>query len=277
LSITSGYTWSKSLEVSSSSWTAITATDSYNIGLDYGRGSNDIRHRFTMAAIYAIPGRAGYGGLLEGWRLNSILRYQTGLPWEGAPSGDFMGTDRTTRWDFFGKASDFNFDYHGDNPAVFHPGGTTVPSGTNPKTGVAYVAGDLAINTDLCTKNARSAATLEAFGCWTRGGSAIIAPPPNSSGNMAKGLFSSFPYFGLDMSVTKTQKITERFSVEFRAESFNIVNHPMFFLPGNSIGSCTLDSCTFGVSSSTPAVDGGNPLVGSGGPRRFQFGVKIIF
>ena len=142
---------------------------------------------------------------------------------------------------------------------------------------MAYVAADLAINTSLCSSNARSVATLQALGCWTRKGSAIIPPPPNSFGNMARNLFSGPHYLGLDMSVTKTQKITERFSAEFRAEFFNTLNHPAFSTPGTNIASCTTDSCLFGLSTATPPNAASNSFLGSGGPRRIQFGAKIIF
>ena len=47
----------------------------------------------------------------------------------------------------------------------------------------------------------------------------------------------------MDFSITKTQKITERFSGEFRAEFYNVMNHPTFAT--DAIGAtCTLASCT---------------------------------
>jgi len=35
----------------------------------------------TVTAGYAIPGKKGYGQLLEGWKLNTIVTVQTAQPW----------------------------------------------------------------------------------------------------------------------------------------------------------------------------------------------------
>jgi hypothetical protein len=95
---------------------------------------------------------------------------------------------------------------------------------------------------------------------------------------MSRGLLSGTPFFGLDMSVTKTQKFTERLSAEFRAELFNAFNHPAFSGPENGLdcgSTCATDG--LGRSTSTPDTAATNPVLGTGGPRRMQFGVKLIF
>ena len=96
-------------------------------------------------------------------------------------------------------------------------------------------------------------------------------------GTAVKNPFRGPGYWNLDTSLAKTQKFTERVSAEFRAEIFNIFNHPNFAQPGTSLNSCTLSSCTFGKTTATPDVAAVNPVLGSGGQRRVQFGVKIIF
>jgi hypothetical protein len=275
-SLTSGYTFSKSLDVGANSGSGA-GTDTYNVGYDYGRGGSDLRHRFTLSGVYQIPGAAGYGGLLQGWKINGIFRYQTGRPWAPGASGDFIGTGRNSRWDFSGEAGDFIVDNARVDLAVFHPAGTTPPTGTNPRTGSAYVAADLAINTAQCTSAARSASTLQAFGCWTHGDSTITPPPVNSYGNMPKNIFSAIPYWAADMGVSKRHQITERFAAEFRAESFNILNHPALGQPASGLTNCSASACTFGTVSNTPAVAATNSYLGSGGPRRFMFGFKLIF
>ena len=54
--------------------------------------------------------------------------------------------------------------------------------------------------------------------------------------------------------------VTERINLQFRAEAFNLFNHPNFNLPDNFLG-----SPTFGRISS--ARD----------PRHIQFGLKLLF
>ena len=93
---------------------------------------------------------------------------------------------------------------------------------------------------------------------------------------MPKGLLSGPGFWSVDMSVAKRQQITEGISAEFRAESFNIFNHPAFAQPSTNV-TCSATTCNFGLVSATPDVAATNPVLGSGGARRFQFGVKLIF
>jgi hypothetical protein len=289
MSLTSGYTFAKALDVASTSGTGL-QSDAYNVGLDYGRAGSDIRHRFTLSSVYQVPGVQGYAGLLQGWKVNGIFRYQTGRPWTPSANGDFGGTgtrgNNISRWDFTGDASDFKADYFDGNNPGFFPGCPTnavddpdcliLPSGENPRTGVDYTAQDLAINNPACVAAASSASTLRAFGCWQQGGSVITAPAPNSYGNMMRGIFDGPGYWALDFSVTKRHQISERVAAEFRAETFNTFNHPSFGQPTAGLG-CSSTSCEFGTTDETPAVAATNSFLGSGGPRRMQFGFKLIF
>jgi hypothetical protein len=97
-----------------------------------------------------------------------------------------------------------------------------------------------------------------------------------SFGTMSRGLLSGPSFVGLDMSVTKTQRITERVQAEFRAEFFNILNHPAFGQPETGLG-CSSGDCLLGLSTDTPDTAATNPVLGSGGPRRVQMGVKLTF
>jgi hypothetical protein len=93
---------------------------------------------------------------------------------------------------------------------------------------------------------------------------------------MPRNLFDGPSFWSLDMSLAKRQRITEGISAEFRAESFNILNHPAFDQPSTGV-SCSATTCNLGLTSATPDVGATNPVLGSGGARRFQFGVKLIF
>lgn len=74
-----------------------------------------------------------------------------------------------------------------------------------------------------------------------------------------------------DFSVVKATRLTERASLQFRSEFFNIFNHPNFALPN-----VTVNSSAFGTIASTVDVANGNPL-GDGGPRLVQFALKVLF
>jgi hypothetical protein len=53
-----------------------------------------------------------------------------------------------------------------------------------------------------------------------------------------------------DASLFRRFALSERFSLQFRAEGFNVMNHAQFSNPGNSVG-----SANFGMITSAPAVE----------------------
>jgi hypothetical protein len=63
-----------------------------------------------------------------------------------------------------------------------------------------------------------------------------------------------------DVSFIKRNPITEKVNLEFRAEFFNMFNHPNFGTPGQTVG------------TSSAGVIGG-----AGTPRDIQFGLKLKF
>jgi hypothetical protein len=80
LSFTGGYTYGHGLDNGSLNRFGNLPQDSLNPNAEYASGDSDVRHRFTLTASYAIPGKKGFGQLLEGWKLNSIVNLQTGQP-----------------------------------------------------------------------------------------------------------------------------------------------------------------------------------------------------
>ncbi|HMF75079.1 MAG TPA: TonB-dependent receptor, partial [Bryobacteraceae bacterium] len=89
---------------------------------------------------------------------------------------------------------------------------------------------------------------------------AFAAQPLYTFGNLARNALHSPGRKSLDLSIYREFIPTERFRVQFRAESFNLTNTPAFSAPG-----ATLGSATFGVISS------------AGLPRNLQFGLKLLF
>ena len=81
-------------------------------------------------------------------------------------------------------------------------------------------------------------------------------------GNARRNNLRGPRYFNIDFSVQKHITLTERLKLEFRAEFFNILNHPNFGLPDNFLGD---GPGSFGVISS--AAD----------PRIGQLALKLTF
>jgi hypothetical protein len=76
----------------------------------------------------------------------------------------------------------------------------------------------------------------------------------------------------VDFSLIKNTRLGERLNMQFRAEFFNIFNHPNFGLPSN-----VLTAPNFGALNQTADVAQNNVGLGSGGPRLVQFGLKLSF
>ena len=86
-------------------------------------------------------------------------------------------------------------------------------------------------------------------------------------GNAGRNILRSPGFQDVDFSVAKRTLIKERFEVQFRAEAFNILNHPNFSQPVNN-----LLATTFGQITATRTARGD-----LGSSRQVQFGIKLIF
>jgi hypothetical protein len=90
--------------------------------------------------------------------------------------------------------------------------------------------------------------------------SAFVFPPPGTFGNAGRNIVDGPGFQNVNASLVKNTALTERVNLQFRAEFFNIFNHPNFGLPDNFLGSPTFGRIT-------TARD----------PRHIQFGAKLLF
>ena len=108
----------------------------------------------------------------------------------------------------------------------------------------------------------------------------MVPPEIGSYGTMARNLFRGNGLHVWDGSVMKDWKFGERVTGQFRAEVFNLLNQKQFGNPQFNGAGGNLPFGTpgaFGASQATPDVSNNNPSLGSGGPREFQFGFKVMF
>jgi hypothetical protein len=113
---------------------------------------------------------------------------------------------------------------------------------------------------------------------------AFAQPADGTFGDLGRDQIYGPGFRNLDFSVTKNFQFREHYTLQFRAEFFNIFNHPNFALPSNVItpginadGTRNLDAGAAGSITQTPDVAQGNPGLGGGGPRVMQFGVRFQF
>ena len=86
-------------------------------------------------------------------------------------------------------------------------------------------------------------------------------PAPYTYGNSGRNIFFGPGRTNWDASLFKNFVIREQMRVEFRAEAFNVLNHPQFGLPNASIGNAQVGSITSTV----------------GNPRQLQMGLRFQF
>jgi hypothetical protein len=132
--------------------------------------------------------------------------------------------------------------------------------------------------------SAGTVASLDSIGCYIQGNSVMIPPAAGTFGTMGRNIFRDSGFRDWDLSVTKTTKFKERLTAQFRAEFFNILNHPNFANPyggpsGFGLGAYADPSqpAQFGCGCATPDQAGSNPVLGSGGNRAIQLGLKLLF
>ena len=275
LSMIAGYTFSHSMDDLGANWHfgygVGLPVDSYHLNKEYASSDFDIRHRLTVSLTYALPGKEGFGQMLKGWSVNSIISAYSAQPWGVIDLGsDVSGTgplpvsppaSSPNRWDFFGKPDDFKSSAAGI--PFFGPGDPNTPA--------------------ACTSHATdigALSSLAAFGCYAKGGSVMIAPAFGTFGTMGRNIFRDTGFRNVDLSVNKNIKLGERASLQFRAEFFNIFNHPNLANPyggQNGYGLNDPTAGSFGCGCATPDTAAANPVVGSGGSRAIQLGLKAIF
>jgi hypothetical protein len=302
LSFIAGYTYEHALDMLSDNWGGGTVEQPINNGNFsnlYANSMFDITHNFTFSTTYALPGRKGFAQMLEGWSLNSVVTLQSGMPWGvDDATTDFSGTGEIFQtssgtstadgggewWNFFGNPKDFQ--------------STTAFLNTNVQNGVAvggipYYPGT---SNPACLAKAKALdsgaavglnqAALTNLGCYAYGGSILIPPAYGSLGNSGRNNFRGFPFYEWDLSVTKEFKFKERLTAQFRAEAFNILNRVnfanVFGGPGGSNANTDPSANAgfagpFGFTPFTPDVLSSNPVLGQGGPRALQLGLKLIF
>jgi len=90
--------------------------------------------------------------------------------------------------------------------------------------------------------------------------SAFVIPPYGTFGNSGRNTVEGPGMATVDLSLVKNTTIRERATVQFRVETFNVLNHTNYGLPDNFIG-----SPTFGQ------------ILSAGNPRRLQLGLKLLW
>jgi hypothetical protein len=302
LNFTAGYTYGHGLDNGSENRFGPLPEDSTNPRAEYASGDFDVRNRFTFTTGYEIPGKKGFGQLLEGWKINSIVSVQSAQPWNIADqSNNFTpGGDKNVRWDFFGNPKDFKSGANsipscafplapasGVTLANIGAATCTLQSGIDGSTytfpnSAAMGAQCTAVAPDLNTLAGNALLKIPAGGCYVDGGSVLVPPTFGTFGTMGRNIFRDNGFRNWDLSLFKTFTFKERYSAQFRFEVFDVLNRATISNPngannGSHNGDDPSNQTAFGGGAQTPDFATGNPIIGSGSNRAIQFGLKLTF
>jgi hypothetical protein len=97
---------------------------------------------------------------------------------------------------------------------------------------------------------------------------AFAVPAKGTWGNLGRNIGRGPGYYEIDASLQKRFRLTERFALKFRAEAFNLFNHPIYDSPSGNLSSG-------GFRQIVSVLNTG--AVGTGTPRRFEFALRLDF
>jgi hypothetical protein len=257
LSLQGAYTWSKSL--TNIYETTANSNDANNLAQQYGPSDFNRPQRLVVNYSWDLPfGKHGgvIGKLLEGWNLSGVTTIQNGvaLTLIDSRGGTAFNVSGTTVQNGYSRPQ-------------FAPGKTfadmVTPGGIESRLGgnsggpgyynVSAFTAPPAVNPDgTITTTAACPSCVTLYG------------------NAGVGILQGPGQFNFDLALLKNTRITENKFVQFRAEFFNLFNHPQFANPtappGGQVNLMDVNSPNGSWITAT-----------SVNPRVIQLGLKIIF
>jgi hypothetical protein len=293
LQVQGTYTWGKSMDTSSASVAGDTFGNSisslhwFDMSLSRGPSDFNVGKTFVLNGTWEVPTPKSFSGPAEwalgGWQLGIIFTASDGVP--------FSAT--------WGTGADPQYTLSSDDWAFPNRlGGPGCKTGVNPGNPNQYVKMTPQM-TPLCFQ----VPTAPNLQWWTNncdasppslldpnGNPIPINHPQNPSqdglgwlpplpcfnlrGNAGRNILVGPGVTSLDFSLFKNnyiKSISERFNIQFRAEIFNIINHPNFAPPANPTNTDVFD----GTGLPNPGL--GLLTRTTTTAREIQFAVKVIF
>lgn len=268
------YTWAHSIDTGSAVNFLRPNPNIESPGAERGASDFDIRHSFQSAINYSVPlwgANRLVNAVLSHWGTDLIFRARSAPPINVVDGNAFFtgGLYPNIRV--------------GTRPSL-NPGAPIFLYGD--QCGAAYglksCAGGKALNpgTTLSKAQGIPAAFIRPLASCPAVG--ICQTPVQ--GTLGRNALRGFGWSQLDFTLRREIPIHEQIALQFRADFFNILNHPSFaFAPGNA--GLNASNAAFGrpitmlnnALASSGGVPAFNPLYQIGGPRSIQLSLKLIF
>ena len=230
--------------------------DLSNPNAQRGPSDFDRTHRAVISYNYELPfakwagiANQGWGKLVNGWSINGVTTFQSGTPFV------VVDSSALTLQDLEGV--------NGTNFATLAPG-RTIDSALLPGSLQSKVNGFIDLSAFVrggnCVDNQNQIVSCSST-------AAVGAAVGNVGRNRYRGPFQQ----NWDIAIAKNTKVTERTSIDFRADFFNAWNHPSFQSP-QAFGTFFGNYGYVDVAGNTSAI-----LATITRPRIIQFSLKFNF
>jgi hypothetical protein len=234
LLLSSNYMWSHSINDGSiGGGESDVPQNSFCRSCDKASSDFDVRHLFNLSAVYALPFGAG-----RQYANSPGIRRAVLGNWE-------MSAIATTQ-----TGLPVNITVDRTNASV--PGLFAVSGWERPD----YVFGQSLTPAGGSTPNH-----------WINP-AAFVMPSNGTFGDLGRNAFRAPGITQLDLGVSRFVTLTERLSIRFRADLFNVANRAQYGAPN-----ANLSASNFGVITTTIS----NYATGRGTPRELQLSMKILF
>lgn len=214
--------------------------DPFNFKLyNYGNADYDRRHQLNLNYVYTTPHLHGIVGDLLDWTFSGTFFYYSGLP--------FTVTDGTNT----GILNSYNY---------------------GPATGLSLFA-DQAVGPLACSSSATTTPCMTA----AEFPSPVVPGGVGSFGAQRRNQVYGPDFWDYDMMAMKTFNIPHWENAKFQvgAQAFNLLNHPNFDQPEQSIGNPQFGTIVRTVGPPTSIF--GSFLGGDASPRALQIKAQIMF
>jgi hypothetical protein len=230
---------------------------------DWSLASFNVTNVFHFSGGYELPfgnnkhylsntGKLG-NGFIGGWAINWITTLQGGQPLSlGCPTGTTTGTN----------CNDVTVSGQGPNLGI------KVKPNASGKLTPYWLGNPKAFQQPCQLGDNYQPIENSPAGCIPETGFSVLGNRP--------GTTTGPSYHRFDFSTFKNIPINERFSMQFRAEFFNIVNHPNFSAPGfGGNGVVSISNSTNFNNSNFGAI--GSTRDAPNAPRQIQFSLKLYY
>jgi hypothetical protein len=277
------YTWSKFIDTASDIFGATSgdagiSIDSFNLNADRARSAYDYPQRLAGNAVYQLPfghSEKGLAGqLVRGWQISAVVTLQSGAPFSvlngSDPAGGLAGIDalvgdviRPNVYTNLNVSKMSVAELYATNQRLRNQALATAAANFNALPPGACVEGFLpgAPLNNLLFAKATARITCSPSGARSYTVDFNGVEPGQRFGNSSRNMLRSDSLQLVDFSLAKNTQLTERFTLQLRADVFNLFNHGNFGAPD-----AQLTSANF---LNKWATDGGN--------RRIVLGMRVSF